>query len=82
MKRYDEGEDIKVNRRSSDKIYFESPLIQSISDGIDFLRDETKESLEELDSTEFKQKIDELNLEEFGEYAAGQISEIRKNVFS
>ena len=80
MKRYDEGEDIKVNRRSSDKIYFESPLIQSISDGIDFLRDETKEILEELDSTEFKQKIDELNLEEFGEYAAGQISEITDEI--
>ena len=38
-----EDEDIKVNRRKTDKVYFESTFIQQISDGIDFLRDESKE---------------------------------------
>lgn len=78
MKKESDGwDDIKVNRRSTDKIYFESPVIQSISDSIDFLRDETKEILKELDSTEFKQQIDEFDLDEFGEDAVNQISEIK-----
>ena len=54
-KQSDKWDDIKVNRRSADKIRFESPLIQSISDGVDFLRDESREILKELDSTEIKQ---------------------------
>ncbi len=76
-KQSDKWDDIKVNRRSADKIRFESPLIQSISDGVDFLRDESREILKELDSTEIKQKIDEVDLEEFGEEARDQISEIK-----
>ena len=55
----DNGEDIKVNKRSTDKVYFESTFIQSIYDKIDFLRDESKEILKEIDSTEFKQQLDE-----------------------
>ena len=46
-----DGEDIKVNRRKDDKIRFESPFIQSISDGIDYLRGEAKYILSELDSS-------------------------------
>lgn len=77
MKKQEEDwEDIKINPRSKDKVYFESPLIQSISDSIDFLRDESKEILKELDSNEIKQQVDEMELEEFGENAIGQISEI------
>ena len=79
-KQSEEWDDIKVNRRSGDKIYFESPLIQSISDGIDFLREETKDMLEELDSSGFKQELDEFDLKDFGEYAADQISEIADEV--
>ena len=62
MKQSKDWDDIKVNKRSTDKIYFETPFIQSISDGIDFLRGEAKELLNELDSTEFKQKIDKFDL--------------------
>lgn len=79
-KESDDWDDIKVNRRSTDKVYFESPVIQSISDSIDFLRDETKEILKELDSTEFKQQIDEFDLEDFGEEAIDQISEIKDEI--
>lgn len=69
-------EEIKVNKRSNDKIRFESPLIQSISDKIDFLRDESKEILKELDSTEFKQQIDEFDIEEFGQETINNITDI------
>ena len=71
-----EDEDIKVNRRRGDKIYFESPLVQSIADKIDFLRDESKVILEEIDSNEFKQKLDDLDLEEFSEDAINQIDDL------
>lgn len=76
MKKQPDDEEIKVNRRKSDKLFFESPLIQSISDSIDFLRDESKSILNELDSTEFKQQIDEFDLEEFGEETINQITGI------
>ena len=68
----DDGDDIKVNRRKGDKVYFESTLLQQISDGIDFIRAESKEILQELDI----QGIDEIVLEEFGEEALDQISDI------
>ena len=80
MKRSKDWDDIKVNKRSTDKIYFETPFIQSISDGIDFLRGEAKELLNELDSTEFKQKIDKFDLDEFGEDAFNQISELTDSI--
>lgn len=72
----DDWEDIKVNRKKGDKIYFESNLFQQISDGIDLLRDESKEILKELDSTEFKKNLDDFDLEEFGESTLNQISDI------
>lgn len=69
-------EDIKVNRRSTDKVYFESPFVQSVYDSIDFLRDETKNILKDLDSNEFKQSIDEFDIEDFGEKTADHFSDI------
>lgn len=71
-----EWEDINVNKSDSSKVRFESPLVQSIYDGIGFLKDEATEILKEIDSTEFKQNIDEFDLEEFGENTMGQISDI------
>ena len=68
----DDWDDIKVNRRKGDKVHFESTLLQQISDGIDFIRAESKEILEELDI----QGIDEKVLEEFGEETLNQISDI------
>ena len=75
MKKENE-EDIKVNRRSTDKVYFESPLIQSIYDSIDFFKDETKNILKDLDSAELKQNIDEFDLEEFGQNTIDHFSDI------
>ena len=76
MKEQSDWQDIKINKRSTDKVYFESPILQSISDKIDFLREESKEILKELDSTEFKQQIDEWDLEDLGVEALNQISDI------
>lgn len=85
MKDKSHEEEIKVNRRSTDKVYFESTLIQQISDRIDFLRDESKEILKELDSN----IGEEFDLEEFGENAFNQIddfvdglSEIRSEIIN
>ena len=75
MKKSD-WEDIEVNERSTDKVFFESSLLQNISDSIDFLKEETTEIFKELDSTEFKQKIDEFDLEEFSENTINQIDDI------
>lgn len=75
MKKGD-GEDIEVNRRKTDRVLFESSLLQNISDGIDFLRDETTVIFRELDSSEFKQKMDEINLEEFSENTVNKIDNI------
>ncbi len=69
-------EEIKVNKRRTDKVYFESAFIQSISDKIDFLREESKEILKELDSTEFKQQLDDFDLEEFSEDTINLIDDI------
>lgn len=69
-------EDIKVNRRKGDKVVFESPFVQSIYDGIGYLRQETTEILKEMDSTEFKQRIDEFDIEEFGENTIEQFSDM------
>lgn len=66
-------DDIKVNERSTDKVYFESTLIQQISDGIDFLRDESREVLKEID---LENKINDLDLEEFAEDTINQIDDI------
>ena len=76
MKKQSFEEEIKVNRRKTDKVYFESTFIQSISDKIDFLREESKEILKELDSTELKQQLDSIDLEEFSEDTINQIDEI------
>lgn len=71
-----DGEEIKVNRRKTDKVYFESTFIQSISDKIDFFRDKSKVILEELDSSEFKQQLEGMDIEEFSEDTINQIDEI------
>lgn len=65
-------EDIKVNRRSNDKIHFESTLIQQIADGIDFLRDESKIILKELDLN----VVDDFDIEEFGRNTINQIDDL------
>ena len=74
MKKSD-WEDIEINPRSTDKVFFESSLLQNISDSIDFLKDEATIILRELDDTEFKQKLDEFDLEEFAETTINSIDD-------
>ncbi len=73
-------EEIKVNKRRNDKVYFESTFIQSISDTIDYLREESKEILKEIDSTEFKQQLDAFDLEEFSEDTINQIDDLLDDI--
>lgn len=80
MKKSDDGDNVKVNRRKSDKVNFESNFIQQIADGIDFLKDESKEILKEIDSAEFKQKIDEFDLDQFSDDALNQIDDIYDDI--
>ena len=68
-------EDINVNRRSKDKVVFESRFVQSIYDGIGYLKDETTEILKEIDSNEFKQNLDEMDVQEFGETVINHFSD-------
>ena len=72
MKKSNDADDVKVNRRSSDKVYFESILLQKVYDRIDFLKDESKEILQDLDLNRFE----EVDVREFGENTLDQISDI------
>lgn len=74
MKKSD-WEDIDVNERSTDKVFFESSMLQNISDSIDFLKAEATEILRELDDSEFKQRLDEFDLEEFSENTINHIDD-------
>ena len=48
-KQSNDWDDIGVNRRKGEKAIFESRLLQKISDRIDFVRDESREFLSDLD---------------------------------
>ena len=72
MKESKDEQDIKINKRSTDKVFFESTLLQQISDGIDFIRDESREILREIDL----RGLDEVDIEEIGQKAYNQISDI------
>ena len=76
----DDWEEIKVNRRKSDKVYFESPFIQSISDSIDLLRDEGKAILDEIDATDIKREFDSIEIDELSDSTVNQISDIVDDV--
>ena len=69
-------EDIKVSRRTGDKVHFESTFLQNISDSIDFLKQEADIILKDLDSSELKQQFDDIDLEEFSEDAVNQIDDV------
>ena len=72
MKESKDWEDIKVNRRKGDKVVFESNFLQQVSDGIDYLRDESKEVLKEID----KRGLDDIDVEEVGETTLNHISDV------
>ena len=74
--RKDNEDDVEVNRRKADRVVFESNWIQSVYDKIDFLREESKDLLEDIDSSELKQQLDEIDLEEFAEDTINQIDDI------
>ncbi|MDO5814055.1 MAG: hypothetical protein Q4Q18_00315 [Methanobrevibacter sp.] len=71
-----EWDDIKVNRRKGDDVRFESSTIQSIYDGIEFLRDEATQILRDIDTSAIRENIDEMELREFGEDTLDQFSDI------
>ena len=75
-----DSEDIKVNRRDKDEVVFESQIVQSIYDGIGYLKDETTEILKEIDSTEFKQNIYEMDVQKFGEAALNHFSDFAEEL--
>ena len=72
MKESKDWDDIEVNKRSTDKVFFESTILQQISDSIDFIRDESKEILSELDFNGFEDMV----VQEFGESTLDQLSDI------
>lgn len=69
-------EEIKINRRSTDRLYFETPIIQSIYNRIEFLKKENESILEEINSTELKQKIDSLDVVKFGEESINMVYDV------
>lgn len=71
-KQSNDWDDIGVNRRKGEKAIFESRLLQKISDRIDFVRDESKEFLSDLDV----KGIDRLEIDEISEKARNHISDI------
>ncbi|WP_407454775.1 tetratricopeptide repeat protein [Methanobrevibacter sp.] len=64
---HDEDE-IKVNKRSTDRLFFESTLLQRVSDSMDFMKSETREFLDEFEPEGFE----EFDLDEFTEYTFNQ----------
>lgn len=72
----DDWEEIEVNERKSNRVIFESNLIQSVYDKIEYLRDESKEILVEIDSNGLKQQVDDFDLVEFTEGTICQIDDI------
>ncbi|MBQ2831101.1 tetratricopeptide repeat protein [Methanobrevibacter sp.] len=73
MKKDKAEDDIKVNRRSTDKVFFESSFIQSVSDKIDFFKEEI---LSDIDSHEFKRQLDDFDFDEFSGQAIERADDI------
>ncbi|WP_405267525.1 tetratricopeptide repeat protein [Methanobrevibacter sp.] len=82
-------EEIKVNKRSTDRLYFENPAVQSIYNRIEFLKEEHESLLKEIDSKYLKQIMDNFDVEEFGEVSINRIydavdeaSQLKDNVLN
>ena len=75
-----DDDEIKVKRRTTDRLYFESPFIQSISDGIDSLKTESREFLRDIDATDIKQEIEDFDLDEYGVQAFNRVTGVVDNV--
>lgn len=66
-------EDIGINKRRTDRIYFESPNVQTIYNRMEFIKNENKSLLKRIYSTELKQKIDSIDVEELREESINNI---------
>ena len=66
-------DDIKINVKKGDKVYFESTILQQVSDTIDYLKDESKDILKDLDENS---SLNDMDLEEFGEVTVDHISDV------
>ena len=71
-KQSNDWDDIKINKRRTDKVFFESTLIQQVSDGIDFLRNESREILTEIDN----RGVNDFDLEQFSQKTLREIDNI------
>ena len=69
-------EEIKVNKRSTDKLYVETPAVQSMYNRIEFLKEEHESLLKEIDSKYLKQIMDNFDVEEFGEVSINRIYDV------
>ena len=68
---HDEDE-IGVNKRSTDRLFFESIFLQRISDHMDFLRGETRDFLDEFEPEGFE----DFDFDEVTEYAFNQADDL------
>ena len=64
-------DDIKVNKRSTDRLFFESTFLQRVSDSMDFIKGETREFLDEFGPEGFY----DFDFDEFSEYAFNQVDD-------
>lgn len=72
-----EFEDIEINKRRTDKVFFESSFIQSLSNQLDIFIEDANEILNDFDSSDFKKQFDDINLTELGGEALDQFSDLK-----
>ena len=75
-----DDEDIDVNRRDSQEILFESEIVQTLYNQINFFKDESNKLIEKFDSSDFKKGIDDFDVDEFGQKAFNHVSDVIDDV--
>lgn len=57
-----EFDDINVNKRSTDRVFFESEFIQSLSNQLDIFFEDANQILKDFDSSELKRQFDDIDI--------------------
>jgi len=73
---------IKINRRSTDNVFFESAFIQSLSNQVDIFREDALNILREFDSSDLKKQIDDIDLGDITDQTLDQISDLKDETLS
>ena len=68
---------IEINKRRTDKVYFESAFIQSLSDKLDIFFEDANNILKEFDSSDFKKQMDEMDIVDISEETLDQFSDLK-----